>query len=364
MRTFTTLSCLLLLSFQAHGQTDPTSSTVYLATERGLYKSKDSGVTWATVLDTYPADQARGVAAHRTKPDLVFAGGRDGLFRSTDGGNYWRAVIEIQGTVKAVAFNKAALSTVYAVAGQFWRSTDEGDTWTVFASGVPGSPLAIASDPGDENRLYLLTTAGLFRSIDGGDTAVRIARHVHPATIGISVVTGPIGSARVYLAHYGGLEVSPDGGDTWRHLAPRYGTGSGEIQGRPMFEMALLSVRSVAVGEHEPARLVACGVTGIVAWDGYLVVAGPGVYESTSGRDRLFGVHEFNSFRRPGAEPECTVAAFDPGPGGGAWVGTVRGLLRGPAGVFPDWYEVEEFRDIAVYGVAFSGSRSLTQSQQ
>ena len=51
---------------------------VYLATDRGIFRSADSGQTWTTVYDSYPAEQPTVVAAHPGMRDVVYAGGTNG----------------------------------------------------------------------------------------------------------------------------------------------------------------------------------------------------------------------------------------------------------------------------------------------
>jgi photosystem II stability/assembly factor-like uncharacterized protein len=336
----------------ASAEESPT--TVYLATDRGIFKSVDAGDSWAVVRDSYPAEQARVVAANPTVPDIVYAGGLDGLLRSLDGGQSWRPVIAITGSVRAVVFSYASPSSIYVVADQFWRSRDGGDSWDVFACDLPDSPVSIAVDHANEDRLFLLTRAALFRTEDGGATFVRLRPRILYPLVALSVVTGALGTRRVYLAYEGGIEFSPDNGNTWTVMDLRSPSGSGEINGKPMFEMVFRGARAIAADVRNPARLLACGITALMAWDGYELVSGPGVYESTTIGDRLFGMYDYDRFLRPGPDPECFFTALDSSPSGGAWIGTVRGLLYAPPGPWPYWRELSEFRDIAVYAATFA----------
>ena len=59
---------------------------VYLATERGIFGSADSGQIWTTVYDSYLAEQPTVVAPHPGMRDVVYAGGTNGLVRSQDAG--------------------------------------------------------------------------------------------------------------------------------------------------------------------------------------------------------------------------------------------------------------------------------------
>jgi hypothetical protein len=329
-------------------------TTVYLATDHGIFKSVDSGESWTVVRDAYPAEQAKVVAAHPTAPDIVYAGGVDGLLQSVDGGRSWRRVIAITGSVRAVVFNRANPPSIYVVADRFWRSRDGGDSWDVFACDLPDEPVSIAADHGNEDRLFLLTRAALFRTEDGGATFVRLRPRILYPPVALSVVTGALGTRHAYVAYEGGLQLSRDNGNTWTVMDLRSPSGSGEINGKPMFEMVLRGARAIATDARNPARLLACGITAIVAWDGYELVSGPGVYESTTSGDRLFGMYDYDRFLRPGPDPDCFFTALDSSPGGGAWIGTARGLLFAAPGPCPEWRELAEFRDIAVYAATFA----------
>lgn len=80
----------------------PTSKTVYAfaasptdlkimfaGLREGAFRSTDSGESWKK-LTTAPKDVA-AIAIHPTKPDVAFLGTAPGrIFKSTDGGQTWR----------------------------------------------------------------------------------------------------------------------------------------------------------------------------------------------------------------------------------------------------------------------------------
>ena len=85
--------------------TDPRNEMViYAATaEGGLWKTVDSGITWAPLLDSQPSLQVCSVAVDPREPDVIYAGTGDpdsprpseGLLRSNDGGNTWTTLPRI-----------------------------------------------------------------------------------------------------------------------------------------------------------------------------------------------------------------------------------------------------------------------------
>ena len=65
-------------------------------------------------------------------PKVMFAAMRDGLFRSADAGESWKAVAKELKNMAAVAINPTRTDEVYAASedGKLYASTDGGTTWT------------------------------------------------------------------------------------------------------------------------------------------------------------------------------------------------------------------------------------------
>ena len=149
---------------------DPTNAnTMYLLTgdgdagdakSIGVLKSLDGGVTWAsTGLQFLPSDQKRFARIIVNPTDgSILTGGSTGIYRSTDKGVTWTNVSTL--SIRDLKFNPANPQTVYAggySANVFLRSTDGGITWTSGATGLPTSGtqrIAIGVTPLDATYVY------------------------------------------------------------------------------------------------------------------------------------------------------------------------------------------------------------------
>ncbi|WP_243323719.1 sialidase family protein [Geothrix sp. SG200] len=236
---------------------------------KGVFRSTDGGTTWTAAgleasrciarLAVHPKDEAVAYAA--AMGDLWTPGGERGLYKTTDGGKSWKAVLTAPAPygdrvgcgdvvldprnpdiVYAAlyarrrfpwAFQAGPAATEGRDLGGIFRSTDGGATWTKLTKGLPAGTgrigLAVsASKPGvvmavvqsDEGGTVpimdiMSKAGGTFRSEDGGDTWTRTSP-LNPRPFYFSQIRiAPDDDRRVYVLGFG-LHVSEDGGATWR----------------------------------------------------------------------------------------------------------------------------------------------------
>jgi hypothetical protein len=147
-----------------------------------------------------------------TDPDLVYAGVEDAaLFRSTDGGKNWN---ELSGL----------------------RGHGTGPQW---APGAGGMCLhTILLDPSNPGRIYIaISSAGAFRTIDGGKTWRPINRGLHSqyipdpnAEVGHCVhriAMHPSRPNTLFMQKHWDVMRSDDGGDSWREISGNLPTDFG-----------------------------------------------------------------------------------------------------------------------------------------
>lgn len=211
---------------------------LYIGTEPGeVYKSADAGLTWTN--SSMNQNFGSGVSAievHPTNPDIVFAGGNLGVFRSTDGGSSWTNVLpQTNFGVNEILINSGNTQIILAATDKgLYRSTDGGDNWIQLFN---QKSYDIKENTGNTNTIYLLKNnpvliicefyisydAGLTWNIQSNgwyssndparnDGGGRIA--VTPANPNY-VYAYLIGEAKADDYGYIGVYKSTDGGVTW-----------------------------------------------------------------------------------------------------------------------------------------------------
>lgn len=212
----------------------------------GLFRSTDGGLTWeernGSGSATLRVSFVSSMAVHPTVPGLVLAGGHGycsgggyyygGLFRSTDSGSSWAQVLG--GAVTDIVPDPVDPNLVIAGRGRWgqpgdgvYRSTDAGSSWQRLTNGLPVDGavgrIRLARAPSDRGVLYALVddragSAALYRSTDGGDTWVTrntsacegqcwydLCLDVHPTDPGTLLV----GSIRFSRSTDGGATLTP-----------------------------------------------------------------------------------------------------------------------------------------------------------
>lgn len=122
---------------------------IFLGTDgHGIYRSKDNGLTWSNI----GWSGAKTYSFLITPTNKIFAGTSDGIYVSTNNGDLWERIFDMNlmsTTIRSIIISNGNL---YAAAdgGDFWAalsgvytSTDDGKKWTLLKSGL--SDIAIYS---------------------------------------------------------------------------------------------------------------------------------------------------------------------------------------------------------------------------
>jgi photosystem II stability/assembly factor-like uncharacterized protein len=177
----------------------------------GVYKSTDAGQTWKRMgLDNSEHigkvlidPRNSNVVYVASQGPLFSAGGDRGLFKTTDGGATWTAVLTISPDtgITDIVFDPRNADVIYAAAyqrrravgqmigggpeGGIFKSTNAGRNWTRLSRGLPAGDVGRAglAIDGRKNPATVFAIidakrpeAGFFRSDDTGNTWTRIGR--------------------------------------------------------------------------------------------------------------------------------------------------------------------------------------------
>src|SRR5262249_14483419 len=181
-----------------------TATTVLASSSFGLYRSTNSGQAWTQVLP----GNVSGLVADPTNANVWYAAvgnygtaaSQNGVFKSIDGGVTWKLLtLGITTTVgrtelaiapsnsnvlyAAIEDRTPQASTSQQLLG-IWRSSDAGVTWT--KAGATGAScasqcwydLVIAVDPANPARVYM-SGFSFYRSEDSASTFLNVGTAIH-----------------------------------------------------------------------------------------------------------------------------------------------------------------------------------------
>ena len=171
----------------------------------GVYKSTDGGQSWKAI----GLPNARHIAAiriHPKNPDLVYVAVQGalygpsqdrGVYRSTDGGQSWERIHFVNETTGAADLSMDATNPRILYAGMW---DHQRYPWKV-RSGGPGS--------------------GIWKSVDGGNTWKQLKNGLPEEMGKVAVDVSPANPMRVFAnieAEKGGVYRSDDGGQSWTQV--------------------------------------------------------------------------------------------------------------------------------------------------
>jgi photosystem II stability/assembly factor-like uncharacterized protein len=226
----------------------------------GIWKTSDSGVTWAPVSDGQLQTASVGsIAVAESDPNIVYAGmgeacirgnvmNGDGVYKSVDAGKTWKNVgLRETYHIGAVRVHPRNPDIVYVAAlGHLWgpntergvyRSTDGGQTWQqILTRGNTAGAIDLGMDPSNPRVLYAAfweasrkpwrldsggPNSGIWKSTDGGDhwTDISKAPGLPRGVMGrIGITVSPANPERLWAiveASDGGVFRSDNGGHNW-----------------------------------------------------------------------------------------------------------------------------------------------------
>jgi uncharacterized protein (TIGR03437 family) len=213
---------------------DPVSPQILFGGGKaGIYKSSDSGMTWQVV---YPFQSGVSLASLAIDPgnhlriaatfySLTGLGGAGSLIRSLDGGATWVSACPLQGCGGQLIADPSG-SGAMAMGGSpgpLYLSRDWGMTFNpIYPTGALGTPSTLAFDPSHPGWIYAEVSAGstgtLWFSTDFGATWTKKASPQNGFTNIMDLAVDP-NIPTTLVAAAGGIYLSTDGAASWKLTA-------------------------------------------------------------------------------------------------------------------------------------------------
>lgn len=168
----------------------------------GIYKSVDAGQSWAHQNERLNNLDVTTAIIEGGDRNTLYAGTRGGLYKSIDGGKTWAlkrqglpklSQYKISASVGAIAIDKNNPSIMYMGLGyrpsyegggtvrrltwdnKLYFSTDGGESWrgeTIFPDNTRVNHIVISRH--DNAKIFVATSAGIYRSVDKAKTWARV----------------------------------------------------------------------------------------------------------------------------------------------------------------------------------------------
>ncbi|MDX1684520.1 MAG: glycosyl hydrolase, partial [Saprospiraceae bacterium] len=220
----------------------------------GVYKSLDGGQSWKN-MGLENSEHIGKIIIHPDDENVVYVaaigplwnkGGDRGVYKTTDGGETWELVLEIDehtgvtdlvmdprdpDVMYAAAFQRARHVFTYLGGGPgsgIHKTTDGGETWVEVNKGLPGGDLGrigLAISPANPEVIYAIVEAtgkksGFYRSTNRGASWEKRGNYVTSGNYYQEIVADPKDENVVYGMDTW-MKVSEDGGKSFQNVGEK-----------------------------------------------------------------------------------------------------------------------------------------------
>lgn len=260
----------------------------FAASETGLYRSRDGGLTWQFAYESLHVDMPPLTLSVALSPDgrSVFAGAPGGVLRSGDGGATWHIAglgsppPVIAALVVSPNFTEDGTLFAGALEDGTYCSTDRGVYWAGWNFGLLDLNvicLAISPHFAQDETLYAGTETGVFRSTNGGRAWRETDFPLEPVLC-LAVLNG----GALLAGTESGLYHSDDQGASWTLSETAHGTVNAIV---PQGAGWLIACDNTLRVSHDAGRTWAAwreglhfegGIAAVCALDDALLIAPAG----------------------------------------------------------------------------------------
>ena len=218
--TFTTINLNLGFSIVNIYSFTYANSTLYAATSYdGVYKSTDFGLNWISSNEGMGPKDVRALTL--TDASNLIAGSHYvGMYRSTDLGSFWnKSQTGFPAGISILSLLESEFSIYAGTRDGVFRTDDYGDSWTKMGGPNDTTMYSDVWSMCEHNgilyaSMQLYFDATIYKSIDKGSTWVRCGMAGLPS--GLSFIKGLESSGNNLVAGTDeGIYYSSDGGDNW-----------------------------------------------------------------------------------------------------------------------------------------------------
>lgn len=216
---------------------DPTNPQIMYATawdvdasmknEMGAFKSEDGGITWKLLKDTKGL-YVQSITIAATNPNFLLAGAKNGVYRSTDGGDDWERIPtetypDIR-NVNSVAVDPRNTDFIYAGTNHLpWQTHDGGKTWTRNVKGMidDSDIMGITVNQANPKLVYVNACSGIYRTTTAGENWTKVPGIPFSARRTYALLPHPTDANTIFAGTSEGLWRTKDGGKRWMLLTSK-----------------------------------------------------------------------------------------------------------------------------------------------
>ncbi len=182
-----------------------------------ILKTTNQGKDWEEIYtEKKNGPYVTFMAVDPENPKVIYiANTKGGIFKTVDGGESWRNLEWIKGSVRKIEFDTGNSDLIYFASDSsgLLRTENSGDK---FEKVLDEDVYNAVADPSNSGVIYASTQKGLKRSADKGEeweTLNTLTKPEELSSYGLAI--NPLNSSEIYYASGKAFYKSVNGGDTW-----------------------------------------------------------------------------------------------------------------------------------------------------